>query len=240
MRRIAYLLLFSITIATQCVFCEEAGGSSQSSGDSSEGSQDSVFLRQQLYNGKVWRNIYSHRVTGNQFLFTREFLTGSVTMNGKLFTDHQLKYDTYNDELLIVFDNMTILQLNKEMINMFTLNYADITHKFIKLEADSLIPVAGYVDVVYEGKTTLYVKYTSEISRLAQGRTYDVFINDQRIYLKKGDTLFNIRKEKDLLNLLGDKQQQIRHYIRVNKIRLSKKVPESFVPVLKFYDDILQ
>ncbi len=239
MRRIACLLLVSITIFSQSGFCDK-GAEASPSNDFSVGSRDSVFLRQELYNGKVWRNIYSHRVTGSQFLYTREFLPGSVIMNGRLFRDLELRYDTYNDELLIMFDSTTIIQLNKEMIGMFTLTRDNIQHKFIRLEADSISPVDGFVDVIYEGKTPLCVKNKSEISRLAQGRTYDVFINTQRIYLKKGGALNIVRGKRDLLELLSDKEELVRHYMKANRIRVSKKAPESFVPVLKFYDNMIQ
>ncbi len=239
MTRISHLLLLAFTTLISIVYFEKVSGTSFPT-DFREGAHDSVSWKQELYNGRVWRNIYSHRVKGNQFLFTKEFLPGSVTMNGKLFTDLELKYDTYNDELLIVFDNMTILQLNKEMIDMFTLNYGNVLHKFIKLASDSINTVEGFVDVIYDGKTPFYVKNTSEISRLAQGRNYDVFINDQRIYIRKDSVLHYVRREKDLLILLSDQEEQIRHYIRENKIRVSRKVPESFVPVIKFYDSIPQ
>ena len=73
-----------------------------------------------LYNGRAWRNLY-YKIKGDQFLFSPEFLPGSVTIEGKTFSNLQLKYDIYNDELIIITDNGIILQLNKEMIDLFSM-----------------------------------------------------------------------------------------------------------------------
>ena len=37
---------------------------------------------QLLYNGRAWRNLY-YKIRGDQFLFSTEFLPGSVTVEGK-------------------------------------------------------------------------------------------------------------------------------------------------------------
>lgn len=200
--------------------------------------QDSVSLRQELYNGRVWRDIYSHRVTGLQFLFTDQFLPGTVIMNGRLFKDLKVRYDTYNDEVMIITDKLAILRLNTEKVDAFTISYDNTLHTFNRLEPDNLNQVKGYVDVLYKGQTALYVKYVNEISRLAQGRTYDVFINSYSIWVLKDGVLIKISGNKDFIRLLSDHNQEIRSYIKANRIVLSKKNPESYARVIKFYDSL--
>ena len=74
-------------------------------------SRDTIRENQILYNGKVWRNLYTN-VKGDQFLFANTYLPGSVSMNGKTFKDLNIKYDIYNDEIIIPKNNGLILQLN--------------------------------------------------------------------------------------------------------------------------------
>jgi hypothetical protein len=47
---------------------------------------DTLKENQLLYNGRIWKNIYFN-VEGDQFLFTKSFLPGSVSVRGSKFQD---------------------------------------------------------------------------------------------------------------------------------------------------------
>ena len=192
---------------------------------------------QLLYNGRAWRNLY-YKIKGDQFLFTTEFLPGSVTVEGKKFKNLPVKYDIYNDELLTITDHGIILQLNKEMINSFTMNYKDQILKFKKLDADSLNSLSGYVNVLYDGGTSLYIKYRKEILLLAVENKYDMFNQIIRIFVKKNGRIFKVDSKGELLKLLEDQKHLVRSFIRSNKIGISRKNPGSFKPVIEYYDKL--
>jgi len=192
---------------------------------------------QLLYNGRAWRNLY-YKIKGDQFLFTTEFLPGSVTVEGKKFNNLPVKYDIYNDELLTITDHGIILQLNKEMINSFTMNYKDQILKFKKLDADSLNSLSGYVNVLYDGGTSLYIKYRKEILLLAVENKYDMFNQIIRIFVKKNGRIFKVDSKGELLKLLEDQKHLVRSFIRSNKIGISRKNPGSFKPVIEYYDKL--
>jgi hypothetical protein len=200
--------------------------------------QDTLDLKRFLYNGRVWRDIYSHKVVGDEYLYSRDFLPGAVTFNSRSFKNLKLKYDILNDEILILTYQGNILQLNKEMVGNFVLEYEHINHYFENLESDSTDLPKGYVEILYKGNTTLYVKHIKVISRLAQGKPYDSFEEASRVYFLKDGKIHRISTKKELISLLDDKQEQVRTFIRTHKIKVSKKIPESFVPVLRFYDSI--
>ena len=200
------------------------------------GRQDTLD-EQLLFNGRVWRNLY-HLIKGDQFLFTKEFLTGTVTVNDKLFNNIRIKYDIYNDEIQTITNHGIILQLNKEMVDMFTVKYEDKTYLFQRLEPDSMNILTGYVNILYDGSTSLLVKYKKEILQLAVENRYDLFNQLQRIYVRKENKTYPISSKIDFLNLLSDKKPQIRKYIKNNKLKISKKIPESFIPVIEFYNTL--
>jgi hypothetical protein len=197
---------------------------------------DSIDI-QLLYNGRAWRNLY-YKIKGDQFLFSTEFLTGSVTVEGKTFNNLPLKYDIFNDELLAITDHGIILQLNKEMIDLFTMNYQDQIFNFKKLDADSINSLSGYVNVLYDGGTSLYVKYKKEILLLAIENKYDMFNQINRIFVEKNGEIFKVDSKGQLLKLLEDQKHQVRSFIRSNKIRISRKNPDSFKPVIEYYDKL--
>ena len=191
--------------------------------------------KQILFNGRVWRNLY-HHVREDQYLFTNKFLPGTVTFNDKLFKNISIRYDIYNDEILTTTDHGIILQLNKEMVDKFTMEYENKTYLFQKLETDSLNVLIGYVNVLNGGRASLFVKYKKEILILAVENKYDTFHQLHRIYIRKDGIAHPINSRKELIGLLSDKKQQIKNFIKSNKIHLSKKIPESYVPVVEFYN----
>jgi hypothetical protein len=192
---------------------------------------------QVLYNGRAWRNLY-YKIRGDQFLFSTEFLTGSVTVEGKIFNNLPLKYDIFNDELLTITDHSIILQLNKEMIDLFTMKYQDRVFNFRKLNEDSLSVVSGFVNVLYDGGTSLYVKYRKEILLLAVENKYDMFNQVNRIFVEKNGRIFRVDSKAELLKLLEDQKRLIRSFIRSSKLRISRRNPDSFKPVIEYYDKL--
>jgi hypothetical protein len=190
---------------------------------------------QVLYNGRAWRNLY-YKIRGDQFLFTTEFLPGSVTVEGNKFEDIPVKYDIYNDELLIITDHGIILQLN--MIDSFTMTYQGQILKFRKLEADSTNSLSGFVNVLYDGNTSLYVKFKKEILLLAVENKYDMFNQINRIYVKKNEVIVKVGSKHELLKLLEDQKHLVRSFMRTSKTAISRKNPGSFKPVIEYYDNL--
>lgn len=200
----------------------------------SPGSRDSVD-RQLLFNGRIWRNLYS-RVRGDQFLFTSDFLPGTVTINGKTFTGCSLRYDICNDQLLTRAGQNIIIQLNKEMVTSFTMDYLLQTWKFMKIEGDTVNSPGGYGLVLYKGNTSLFVKYRKIVMLLAIDNKYDAFEQGQKLWLQKDGRFYQLSKTKDVIDLYPEKKQQINNFIRTQRLKVSRKRPESFIPLVEFCD----
>jgi hypothetical protein len=200
------------------------------------GTQDTID-KQLLFNGRIWRNL-SYRVRGDQFMFSDSFLPATIIMNGKAFRGCSLKYDLLNDELLTKAGQNIIIQLNKEMVESFTLDYNHKSWNFLKLEKDSLNDLNGYVNLLYNGNLSLLVKYRKAILLLAVDNKYDEFEQTQKIYLMKDGKAYVIGNQNDVIALFSSYKQQIKTYIRSNKIRISKKSPESFVPLIQYCDKL--
>jgi len=178
------------------------------------------------------------RVVDNQFLFSASFMKGSVTMNGYRFDDLPLLYDIYNDELITPGGMGTIIQLNKEMVDSFDLSYTLKKYRFEKVTNDTVGGIDGYVNILYKGKVTLYLKYKKEIALLEVDDKYDKFYMINRIYLLKNNKVYLVKNRKDLLDLMEDHKAQIKSYMRKNGLHILKKDPDSFVPIVKYYDTL--
>lgn len=190
-----------------------------------------------LYNGKVWRNLYTN-TKGDQFLFSKYYLPGSLTMNGKTFYNLRINFDIYNDEVTTPNNDGTILQLNKEMVDSFNLVYEFKTYSFRNTQADSLPAIKGFVNVLYKGKSALYVKYRKDLDMLAVDNKYDLFFQTHKIYLVKDSTVFQVSSKSGLLKAFPEEKNLLKAFINKNKVKISRKVPESFIPVIRYYDSI--
>lgn len=232
------LLIFFLTITTRSLLYGIIPGDTESVCFNIN-IQDTLKENQILYNGRVWRNIYSS-VKEDQFLFSKEFLTGTLSINGKSFKKLRIRYDIYNDEIMIPTNHGIILQLNKQMIDSFSIDFENKTFKFSKEPADTMKGLNGYVNVLYKGKSSLYVKYRKEIELLGIDKTYDLFYQNHRIYLVKDSVVYPLNGKHDLLKALSEDKVQIRDFIKKNKLKVLKSVPESFIPVIRYYDSISQ
>ena len=200
---------------------------------------DTLTENQILYNGSVWRNLYI-QIREDQFLFFRDFLPGTISINGKSFKNIVIRYDIYNDEIMTPTNHGVILQLNKEMIDSFSIISGNKKYNFTRLQEDSLKTLKGYVNVLYKGKSALYVKYRKEIELLAVEGKYDIFYQTFRVYFLKDGIVHPLTGKSDLFKILDKDKAQIKNFIKKNKLKISKKDPESFVPVIRYYDSISQ
>jgi hypothetical protein len=173
--------------------------------DAKEFQKDPLRENQILYNGKVWHNLYTN-IKGDQFLFSRYYLPGSLTMHGKTYYNLRINFDIYNDEVTTPKNDGTILQLNKEMVDSFTLDYEFKTYSFRNTQADSLPLIKGFVNVLYKGKSALYVKYRKELDMLAVDNKYDLFFQTHKIYLVKDSTVFQVSSKRDLLKAFPEEK----------------------------------
>jgi hypothetical protein len=201
--------------------------------------QDTIKERQILYNGIVWKNMY-HLVDGDQFLFAEFFMPGTISINSKTFKNVRIKYDIFSDEIITPVNDEDILQLNKEMVDSFSVSFEDKTYRFTNIRNDTLKGFTGYFNILYKGRSSFYVKYKKSISSFETSKGDDHFIQTHKMFLVKDNTIYQIKNTKDLFTVLKANKEQIRNFIKKNKLRISRESPESFVPVIRFYDSISQ
>jgi hypothetical protein len=147
-------------------------------------------------------------------------------------------YDVCNDELLTKAGQNIIIQLNKQMVESFTFVYNYKSWRFLKIDKDSLNDLNGYVNLLYQGNISLFVKYRKAILLLAVDNKFDEFELIQKIYLKKEGKAYPVSNLNDVIALYSSYKQQIRNFIKSNKLQISRKSPESFVPLIEYCDKL--
>lgn len=198
---------------------------------------DTLYDNQILYNGRIWKDLY-YRLDGDQFFNTGEFLPGSLSMNGRTFNNLDIRYDIYKDEILTPIDHGEILQLNKEMVDSFSFTFQNRTYRFARIPDDGTDRLKGYVQVIYSGKSALYIKHIKKIDRPGVENKSDRFFQVSRIYFVKDSSEYPITSKNDLFKALGKDNEQLKGFIKKNKSAISVNNPESFIPVIRYYDSL--
>jgi hypothetical protein len=201
--------------------------------------QDTIKDDQTLYTGRLWIKKYPN-IDGDEFLFTGDYLNGSVSIGGKIYQDLPLKYDIYNDEILSPNNHNLIIQLNKERIDSFSLVFRDKVQKFKRITVDTLKGFNGFVHVLYSGGCSYCVKYKKNIELLAVDRKFDRFYETRKMFLLQEGKVNQFAGRAELYKLMGEKKHEVRIYIKKNKLQIYKNQPETFIPVIAFYDNLLK
>jgi hypothetical protein len=199
--------------------------------------QDTLKEKQILYNGLLWTNQY-HKFEGSQYLFNDIFLPGSLSFNNHLFRNLQIRYDILSDEIMIPQNRDVIIQLNKEMVDSFTLVFNNKEYRFLNLRDDSLLGSSGYFNVLYRGKSTLYAKYIKTIATVITDKSNGYFNEIMHLILVLDGEDYKISRLRDFMDLVPVEKERIRSYIREKRLRVTIKDPDSFIPVIRYYDSL--
>jgi hypothetical protein len=98
----------------------------------------------------------------------------------------------------------------------------------------------GYFNVLYKRKSALYLKYYKKIDKLAVEGQYDMFYQDSKLFFVNDSAFFQITGKRDLINAIDDKNDRVKTFIKKNKFNVSEKIPESFIPILRYFDGLSQ
>ena len=175
-------------------------------------------------------------IKGTPF-FNEDWLPGTATSPRGIFKNLKLKLDAYSNTVYCNKDDEAY-EFEDE-ITGFTLVKAGDTLVFRKgLTGSNLKPVQ-YVQVLSEGKVSLYrsdVKMISEMSEINAGMV-KTFMNSTRYYIvKDGKTELVKLNKSDIMKFLEDKEDQVKEYIDKNKIGTRKE--NDFAKILNYYNSI--
>jgi hypothetical protein len=232
--RILFSILFLLFSNNDCTY-----GCMPDIVNGTEPVQDTLFDRQLLYNGRIWKSRYG-QILGHEFFMTKNWVPGEVTINKKNFSNVMLRYDLFNEELLLMVNPGTVIILSSEKVRGFTLKYETGSYRFINYNYEDSSRFTGYGHLLYNGKTSLIIKYNKQIKLLAVDNKYDEFYQKQQVFILMNGQFNRVRSKKDLLSLLADHRDEIQKHLRESGLTITISKPETLIPVLQFYDSLIQ
>src|SRR5918993_3908027 len=175
-------------------------------------------------------------VSGSPFVVDK-WQKGSVTTAKGIYKDLLLKLDAYSNTVLFNKDDQAYEF--QDPVTMFTIEASKDTQVFRKgLTGPSLKP-EQFVQVLVDGKTSLYrsdIKLFAEINQINKGLVKS-FTTSTRYFLVKDGTVQLIKLNKsELLAMLADRRSELETTISKEKLDLRRQ--SDVVSLVKTYNSL--
>lgn len=173
------------------------------------------------------------------FLFSEEYDTGTVWLQGQENVQLPLRYDLYTQELMTrAMDGIHHVVIEKEMLDSF-LVYG---HHFVFLENDPLKNLlhSGFYDRLYTGELSLYCLRNKQVTGDFKGQEMVYHFTDRnKYYVRKGGVFYRVGNKRDVLRLFSDQKKKIRKMIRKRHLKLrNHTLEDGLIKITAYYDQL--
>jgi len=207
------------------------------------GSSDSKIVVNKNTGDTTFQAYYNSRdvVNNTQQEFTKIYKGTPFFKNGwykgKMSTESGkdmeflMAFNVQKNELYIVED------INKDAIAIKPEAFTIMGHHFSKFEN-------AYYEVVHISRNTLLKEHscvlhssnTEKTGYEASGEYEGEFIKSSKFFILKDESVIQLPRGKNFLNLFGDKKPLVEQYVKANNINL--KTENGLVSTFKYYDSL--
>jgi hypothetical protein len=186
-----------------------------------------------LFNGTEYiRN--GQKATGFPFFESNDPVRGTVSYNGLLYPDARLQYDLVLDELITNnYQHDALIKLSKEKVDSFSIG----EHHFVRLDArntNGSFTNTGYYEQLTFNEFPVFAKRVKKLI-VPNGYEDSKYIQYNTFYLRLRGGFYPVDKKNSLLDLLGDKRDLLKKFIRAHKLNFRKKPEEAIVRTTGYY-----
>jgi hypothetical protein len=181
-------------------------------------------------------------IGGHPFFLNNYWNEGTVTYEGQQYDSISFRYDIYRDLLLIKYIDkngyVAPIQLQSSKVAEFRV----MGHHFIRIKEDTLSGIkTGFLDLLYNGQIAkVLAKRRKEVSRtqIGDNMVKGYFVND-KFYIKKDQNYYIVKGKKSLLEVLSDKKDEIKAFLKANKALFKDDHERRLVDTVEYYTSIV-
>ena len=200
------------------------------------GRNSRIFTGSYYYDKNYWG------IGGDPFFVNNYWNVGTIIYEGQQYDSISIRYDIYRDLLLIKYidknGHVAPIQLHKSKVEEFMI----MGHHFIYTEEDTLSGIkTGFLDLLYNGdKAKVFAKRRKEVSRtqIANDIVRGYFVND-KFYIKKDQNYYEVKGKKSLLEVLADKKNEIKAFLKENRALFKKDHERQLVESVEYYNSMV-
>jgi hypothetical protein len=193
---------------------------------------DEIGDNAQIYHGSEFiRN--GMKVTGFPFYKSDSLFKGTVSYQGTIYPDQSLQYDLVAGELITNnYPHSSFIVLSTDKVDSFTID----DHVFVKLKTEKSngLPSSGFYDQLISDEPGLYVnRYKKFVP--ATGSIDPKYTAYDDYYVRMKNVYYPVDGKNALLELFRDHKDDLKKYIRTNKIKFNKNKESSLVLTTIYY-----
>jgi hypothetical protein len=200
---------------------------------------DSVFESDFLLkNGRVFIFEFP-RAKGYPFFLTNEWTNGNLTINGKLYHNIPLLFDSFHDQLICMVKNRkaesVFVKLNSQCVNMFNIG----EHLFVNCNSQPDLPQHGFYEVIYENiSLNVFAKWAKKYLDSNTLQYSGIFDEKKPIYylLKEGKVEI-IHSNRDFKGIYRGEKSEIKSFMRKNNIKFFRSNQKELSKLFQFCKD---
>jgi hypothetical protein len=193
--------------------------------DTQTGIQNSKLLRGVEY-------IEEHRMINenHKFFESNDFQKGVLVYDGQLYNDVTLKFNIYDDLLLIYLQyeqRNLFFELFSDKVNNFEIS----DHKFSYIRAENDSSILGFYEIISEeGDFKIFKKHIkNRTERRDKSLAYFEFYTANPAYVfEYNDEFHDLNKRRDLFSRFPDHKKEIKDFYRDFK-KQSRNNPDEFL-----------
>lgn len=190
-----------------------------------------------IYNGSEYVQ-YTHLLKeGHPYFDTTLLKQGTILYDHVLYKDVPMLYDIIRDELITLhFNKVFLIQLIRSKIDWFEL----YGHRFEHLGRDSTqkgMVKEGFYDLVYNGKTKLYVKRVKMIQESIPDMQVErrVYANN-RYFIFKDDVYHEVSSQSSVMKVLPNHNNELKQAVKAKKLRYRRNREYAITLMVQKYD----
>lgn len=190
-----------------------------------------------IFNGIPYKEQYLTINGNHKFFLASDFVKGTIYFNNQPYYDVDMKYDIYEDVLIVRLPNASkyfFIKLINDKVDKFSI----YDKNFIKLSNNIAIP--GFYEILYQSKIlSLLKKNKKRIKKLiGDDFVYYEFNEENSYFVLSDNKYYNINSKKDFIKLFPILKNNIDNFYSVNKLILKSDKDKFTIGLIKYVNTL--
>ena len=197
-----------------------------------------IGLDENLINGCKYMNQFNN-VKGHEFLGDNEFMSGSLVLNNKTYTNVSIKYDILNQDIILSYKNslqgINHIVLQKSLISEFELDGKHFERLYFPETDTQFFQVISDKSI----KCIYFWQKTLEINPQSVQNYFEYSDQNKKTYLVINNDLKHYSGKHSFIKLFPeDLHKPIKAYISKQKLNIKDASEVSIVKLIEFCEGL--
>lgn len=202
---------------------------------------DAIGKHSNIFTGIYYNDSYIG-IKDHPYYNENTWTMGNIGYDNQKYDSILIKYDAYKDLLLVKYIDKLGYIRPVQLYSAKVENFEISGHQFFYLASDSLPDyISGFFDMLHSGNyASVLAKRRKEINQTNTLTSLESrFVSKDRLYVQIGQSFYEIKKRKSILEVLSDRKSEIKTFLKRNKSRFKNDHEKELIEAVKYYNSFL-